>query len=252
MLYIRKKTEIPQEVTDVLNTARENCKERLKNNDVKAARNAFDDLRETKILIKNCLIQEQHGLCAYCMQTIQDKSRIEHWKPLSKNTEDSLDYENMFGVCYGGEKSEEPIETSNEKDKRVLCCDASKVDKNITIDPRNQNHIEKIRYDEEDLFIYTEPYDEQLEKDINDILHLNGQIRDGKMYSDTRTNLIYHRREAYKSYQNYIENLRKKYKLHELRQAIQNKITSIENAEIYPPFAGVILYFLKRDLKRYR
>lgn len=26
---------------------------------------------------------------------------------------------------------------------------------------------------------------------------------------------------------------------------------SLENAEIYPPFAGVLLYFLRRELKRY-
>jgi len=246
-----KKTSIPQKILDDLNTAKENCKERLKNGDVKATRNAFDDLRETKETIKECLIQEQHGLCAYCMQPIQIKStKIEHWKPLSKNTEDALDYENMLGVCYGGEKSENPLEIRDEKDRRVLCCDASKGNQEIKIDPHNQLHIEKIKYDEEDLFIYTEPYDELLEKDINNILHLNGQIRDGKLYSDTRTNLIYHRREAYNSYKICIENLRQKYKTQELYRAIKNKIRSIENSEIYPPFAGVILYFLKRELKK--
>ena len=79
MLYIVKKTSIPQKISDDINTTKENCKERLKNGDVKAARNAFDDLRETKNSIKECLIQEQHGLCAYCMQPIQIKSaRIEH------------------------------------------------------------------------------------------------------------------------------------------------------------------------------
>ncbi len=251
MLYIKKSTKIPQKITDALNTAKENCRERLKNGDTKAARNAFDDLREIKKSIKECLIIEQHGLCAYCMQTIQGKFRIEHWKSLSKNTEDSLEYENMLGVCYGGEKYEKNIE-NKEKDERVLCCDASKGNKNIIIDPRSQIHMNKIRYDEMDLLIYTEPYDENLERDINDILHLNGQIRNGKMYSDTRTNLIYHRREAYKSYQNCIESLRQKYKPSELYQAIQHKIKSIENAKIYPPFAGVILYFLKRELKKYK
>ena len=30
--------------------------------------------------------------------------------------------------------------------------------------------------------------------------------------------------------------------------AIKRKIMSIENAEKYPPFAGVLLYFLRREL----
>ena len=30
--------------------------------------------------------------------------------------------------------------------------------------------------------------------------------------------------------------------------AIKKKIMSIENAEKYPPFAGVLLYFLRREL----
>ncbi len=49
-----------------------------------------------------------------------------------------------------------------------------------------------------------------------------------------------------------MENLRQVYETQsELYIALQKKIASIENAEIYTPFAGVLLYFLKRDLRLY-
>ena len=264
MLHI-KKAEPSQAISDALNKAKENCKGRLSMGDVKAARNAFDNLRETKALIRESLVQEQHGLCAYCMRRIQDKpersdegndypTRIEHWQPLSKNTENALEYANMLGVCYGGDKMEEPIEPeeSRVKTRRVLCCDASKGDAEITIDPRDPIQMGKIQYDEEGLFIYTAPFDRALENDINNELHLNGVRENGKLLYDTRTNLIYHRRQAYKSFQNYLKYLRDaKQTPEEMRRAIEGRIAAIENADIYPPFAGVLLYFLKRALRQY-
>ena len=251
MLYIKKRTDIPQEIVDALNAAKENCKERLANGDSKAARNAFDDLL-VKDRIRECLLQEQHGLCAYCMKDIREKARIEHWRSLSKNTQDALDYKNMLLVCYGGEIAEEPVEAINGKDRRTLCCDASKGNKDIVLNPCNMEHAIKIRYDEEDLFIYTKPHDKRLEYDINDVLHLNGIKRENGGFSDTKTNLVYHRREAYRSYKSHIENLRQKYKTpEEIHMAIKKKIAAIEDAETYPPFAGVLLYFLKRDLRQY-
>ena len=252
MLYIKKRTDIPQEIINALNAAKESYKERISNGDSKAARNAFDDLL-VKDKIRACLIQEQHGLCAYCMQDIHKKARIEHWKSLSNNTKDALDYTNMLGVCYGGDIAEEPVEEIKGKDRRALCCDAAKGNEDIVLNPCNPEHMSKICYDEVSLFIYTEPRDEQLEKDINEILHLNGVKRAEGAFFDTKTNLVYYRREKYKSYKSYIENLRQVYKTpEEIYMAIKKKITSIENAEMYTPFAGALLYFLKRDLRRYK
>ena len=106
MLYIEKKTELPQEIIDVIDTSKADFRERNASGDSRASRKAFENLRAKKILIKDSLLQEQHGLCAYCMKSIQEVARIEHWKPLSSNTEDTLEYVNMFAVCDGGEKSE--------------------------------------------------------------------------------------------------------------------------------------------------
>lgn len=181
MLFIDKRANLPQEISEVINTAKRNCRERLARGDVEAARNAFDDLRETKDLIKESLLLEQHGLCAYCMQPIQGRTaRIEHWRPLSKNTEEALEYANMFAVCFGGEKLEEPIEGGRQgQGKKVLCCDASKGNREIMINPSDSRQMMTICYSNDDVFIYTSTSDEKLEKDINDVLQLNGVRKDG-------------------------------------------------------------------------
>ena len=104
----------------------------------------------------------------------------------------------MLAVCYRGEISEESREEWPQgRGKSGLCCDASKRDRALTLRPYG-----------EDVFIYTNPSDEALERDIN-VLNLNGVIRDGQFFRYTKTNLIYHRRQVYQSFKNYLENLKK-------------------------------------------
>lgn len=255
MLYIKKKAEdeLNQKIIEALNAAKIDCKERQEAGDVKAARYAFDHLR-VKEDIKESLLQEQHGLCAYCMQEITPSSaRIEHWKPLSKNTEDALEYSNMFAVCYGGEHAEEPSEEfAQGKGRKGLCCDASKGDHDITLNPCNYSHMVRICYSDEDVFMSTQPRDETLNRDINDVLHLNGIIRDGQLLYDTKTNLVHNRREVYRSFRAYIDDLEEKYTPDEVSLRIKERIKSLETSETYVAFVGVILYFLKRELKKYR
>ncbi|MGN1142858.1 MAG: hypothetical protein ACI4TF_16805 [Oliverpabstia sp.] len=73
-----------------------------------AVRNIFDN-DFPKDEVKRILIHEQHGLCAYCMRRIKDDShsRVEHLVPLSEDKENSINYNNMLGVCDGGEKASE-------------------------------------------------------------------------------------------------------------------------------------------------
>lgn len=52
--------------------------------DTKSIRSYFDCLN--KETIRTALLEEQHGLCAYCMRRIENKgasTTIEHWIPLS-------------------------------------------------------------------------------------------------------------------------------------------------------------------------
>jgi uncharacterized protein (TIGR02646 family) len=64
----------------------------------------YDDLpHEARTLIRDCLLTEQYGICAYCMSSIKNKScHIEHIKPRSRFPGMSLDYGNLVASCESG------------------------------------------------------------------------------------------------------------------------------------------------------
>lgn len=70
---------------------------------------AFDDLQGSdKPGIRENLVTEQRGLCAFCCARITDDPfamKIAHWHPQNApgGGEVSLDYENILGACLGGE-----------------------------------------------------------------------------------------------------------------------------------------------------
>lgn len=237
MLYI-KKIRVSKEVIDEINRVKREQKSLFDKRDPQSARIAFNCLDKT--VIRDSLIREQHGLCAYCMRRIENNSdmTIEHWQSIEQNVDGAMDYENMLGVCDGGRK----VNEADYEEHHVLCCDASKGSKTITISPLNQFHMQKIRYSE-DGRIYTYPRDEILEADINEVLHLNGANN-----LDTCTRLLRGRREAYRAYARFIEKLSCDKKLS--RSYIEKRVAQLENQATYDEFAGVIIYFLKRKLKR--
>ena len=130
---------------------------------------------EIKEKIKRNLLEEQGGLCAYCMCRINEarghKSTIEHCKPRTICTrEEELDYRNMVAVCYGNR------DAHNNKYKT---CDA----KRGTLPVRNQmlkinlfdpTTLESIRY-RSDGEIYSD--DTEVNKDLNERLNLNCEAR---------------------------------------------------------------------------
>ena len=232
MLYI-KKLNPSQEIIDEINRVK-----RISSiNTPKESAVAFDNLRKDSI--RESLIREQHGLCAYCMKRIDTKSVIiEHYKPKSIYFELALDYKNMLGVCSGGQ---------NENEEKVLCCDASKGNQEIKINPLSRTDMDKIRY-KSDGTIYTYPKDEKLENDINKILKLNGvRDKDGNLIHDTSTELVKGRKDVYENrFKAFIKGLISKNKLN--RKNLAKKILELENAEKYEEYVGVLLYFLKRKL----
>ena len=248
MLYIEK-IQPSQEILDELSEAKRNFK--IQSSEEAAI--AFDSLtKQAKGLIRDSLIKEQHGLCAYCMRRIKNSddniiptTTIEHYKPKSnsKYFDLTLDYKNMLAVCSGGR--------DKNAGKKFLCCDASKGDQEIRINPFNHSDIEKIRY-KPDGTIYTYPQDKDFEEDINDILRLNGERDDkGNLLNDTSTELVKCRKEAYENlFLNFIKGLKSKNKLN--RKNIEKRIQELEQEEPRREFLGVILYFLKRELKKYQ
>lgn len=243
MIYIEKH-QPSKEILEELNKAKKDFTIRSS----KEAKIAFDSLtKHAKDLIRESLIKEQHGLCAYCMRRIRSSTpdeitttTIEHYKPKSEYFDLTLDYTNMLAVCSGGR---------DKKDKN-LCCDASKGDQEITISPFNHDDMNKIRY-KTDGTIYTYPRDEILEKDINEILKLNGERNaNGDLMNDTSTELVKGRRDTYRNiFISFIKGLQSRNKL--TRKNIEKRIQELESAENYQEYVGVLLYFLRRELKKF-
>lgn len=137
----------------------------------------FEDMpRDVKEELLRSLLTEQHNLCAYCNCRIPEtdaKRRnvppvtIEHHYPQHPSTGGirdgaDVDYNNMFAVCSGNRGY------GNTSD---LTCDARKGNTVMKLDPKDQHHINKIRY-RNDGTIYSD--DTDLNMELNNVLNLNG------------------------------------------------------------------------------
>lgn len=239
MLYIKKIQPMPDVIQCVNVIKRSEAWKQTPDGDTDSIRKQFDLLPKSSI--RHTLLKEQRGLCAYCMKRIHDDSSttIEHWIPLSKSKDNALQYSNMLGVCHGGRKTE------TEK-QRILCCDASKDEREIKICPWNEAHIKDIAYKSNGI-MYTLSGNDEFEKDINETLCLNG-LRDKKgNLIDTSTEIVKGRRDAVQWCNDFYRTLDRQGKCTSLM--VKRKIDEIEQAEIMPEFAGIKLFYLK---KKYR
>lgn len=95
--------------------------------------------------VKRAILEDQHGLCAYCEISIKfaenenevDDFRVEHFYPKAGTNEEKhnyhLDWKNLLGVCHGGSQPDVPNPQwrfSNYKKDRS--CDVPKGGKEIT------------------------------------------------------------------------------------------------------------------------
>lgn len=114
--------------------------------------------------VRKALLKEQGYLCAYCMKRIEDdplKTKIEHWKPQCILSEyERLDYNNLFICC-----------TGHLQDIQSETCDSNKGDTIITVDPRDINHINQIRYESNTGRMLSD--DPDINYDIDVVLNLN-------------------------------------------------------------------------------
>lgn len=244
MIHIKKQRPSQEIVNKVNEIKRSKEWKAISADDTKAIRAQFDLLPKDKI--RECLLKEQHYLCAYCMKRIENEglhTTIEHWHPLSKYKDEALDYGNMLGVCDGGKGV-----ALSEGTHRILCCDACKEDETeMALNPMNWQQMQLIKYTKSGE-IYTDPEDEKLEDDINYKLRLNGKLdSDGNLIADTSTQLLKGRRDAYEECQSFFEQLNRMGKCSS--NMVKKKIEEIESREKMPEFAGVTLFFLK---KKYR
>lgn len=116
-------------------------------------------LDKGKRVLKNQLLAEQNGLCAYCTGAIKfETMTVEHWYPQDAPEDRDLEYANLLGVCQG-------VFGKNEH------CDTKKANKIIAINPTNELHINTISYEEASGGIKSSNL--TFQKELDEILNLN-------------------------------------------------------------------------------
>lgn len=177
--------------------------------------------------LRDSLISEQGGICAYCMQRIQSTAggmKIEHWQCRDNYSSKQLDYGNLLGVCLGGK--------GQKKDGQH--CDTSKENKDLCRNPANPAHnVEAVIRYLGDGRIKAE--DEIFDREINEVLNLNHPF------------LVNNRKSVLKGFQKSLE------RTGNLGAAsIQRKIAewSQPAGGNLEPFCMVVAYWLRKKLAR--
>lgn len=202
----------------------------------------FNKLNKQRL--REALLEEQHGLCAYCMMPITNNGNIttiEHWYPLSKSRSKALDYKNFHAVCKGGSN----IKIDNGEE-RVICCDAKKSNTVITLNPQNREMMNSIAY-HDDGTIYTTLSDEErrqvIQADLDDVLALNGK-KIGRRRADTTTHVVKGRRDTYTAIDEVLQEAYLQGTLDE--ELIDFYEYETTGGQQWEKFAGVSLYVLNQ------
>lgn len=257
MIYIRKRRTpdtINKKADEIRNSFENGYADIKLPEDSKKLRYLFEQMPKDEI--RTALYQEQHGLCAYCMRKIEpqhESMKIEHYEALTKNKEGALDYQNYLGVCYGGEKED-------DEKPHILCCDAARKDKKLTINPWNERQMEAIAYYRDgEIFVRQDKgLDTELVKkmqnDMDAVLVLNGK-KDlkGKRIYDTASKLVASRRSICDSVHSQFERWDKNNCLtvEFLQDKIDRLMIMLERNNIAEEsYIGVRLYLYKRKQEK--
>lgn len=124
----------------------------------------YENYRD-KDTLRTYLVNEQRGLCCYCLSRIraeQGAMKIEHWHCQENHIAEQLDYSNLLGACMGGEG----------KLLRDQHCDTRKGSLDLSRNPANPDHrIEDvIRFGGDGRIFSDEPV---LDTELNKVLNLN-------------------------------------------------------------------------------
>jgi uncharacterized protein (TIGR02646 family) len=102
---------------------------------------------EAKRALRQALLDEQDGLCAYCQRRISiDGTRgarltVEHWRARKTHPAQCLDYAILLAVCDGGARpGGTPI------DPQQLHCDKRRGHRELTLSPLARAQMEQVRY----------------------------------------------------------------------------------------------------------
>lgn len=161
-------------------------------------KNYFDKLRKWRV--REALIAEQKGLCAYCMCRVVNSGNsttIEHFVPLSRSKSGALNYQNWLAVCKGGQNINPP-----QGQKRIICCDAKKSNTVTKLTPLDKGQMENIAYYDDGTIYYRATADKDYRRftdDINFIYGLNGKVdpKTHRSQKDTTSGIVKQRKDAY-------------------------------------------------------
>jgi uncharacterized protein (TIGR02646 family) len=122
----------------------------------------YSDFRHKDVLRSN-LVQEQRGLCCYCMSRIRDEPgavRIEHWHCQERFPNEDLAYANLLAACKGNEGALDQH------------CDTRKGNQDLSRNPANpDHHVEDlIRYMGDGTIAAD---DQTFQRELNEVLNLN-------------------------------------------------------------------------------
>lgn len=115
--------------------------------------------------LRRSLVQEQRGLCCYCMASIhadRDSMKIEHWHSQTIHRGEQLDYSNLLAACMG----------NDGKRSADRHCDTSKGDRDVSRNPANPMHrVEDLTHFPGDGRIVSE--NPLFHTELNEVLNLN-------------------------------------------------------------------------------
>lgn len=215
-------------------------------------RDSFFDKMD-KRRVREALIAEQKGLCAYCMCRIVNSgasTTIEHFVPLSRSKAGAMSYRNWLAVCKGGADIKPPT-----GQKRVICCDAKKSNTIAKLDPTDRRHMEQIAYYDDGTIYYSDLSDSDYKRytdDLNVVYGLNGKVdpKTRRSRQDTTSGIVKRRKDTYIAMFDELMEMEAAGSLtEELILAFRRSLLSDEKWE---PFIGVKLYVLDMFLEMLR
>lgn len=187
---------------------------------------SWDQVR-TRGAVIEALCREQGQLCAYCMKRISpNTAHVEHVVPQSKCApSQDVDYDNMLAVCDGNEGA---------GSRGVLTCDRARGDVPLKVNPLRPETLAEIRYRSDGIICSD---DAGVQRDLDETLNLNCREaylpQNRKKVIDT-LNL----------------QLRKVAESGNVVGYCMRQRDAIARSEVKLEFAGVMLYFLEKRIRR--
>lgn len=188
---------------------------------------------DAKKCLREALYKEQGGICAYCMQRLDNEqkeniittNRIEHVLSREKHDDLKLVYTNMV-MCCSGLIKEERIDH--------IFCDRKKKNDDIHFSPLDTKLIASLSYHRSNGKIFSA--DAVWQKDIDNVLNLNDRF-----LMENRVAVL----RAIK-----LQLGAKQWKVSQIKKRIEYYESRNSN-ELYEPFSGMIVWYLKKKLMVY-